>query len=116
MIKFFLHVSKEEQADRLIDRILDPSKNWKFEENDVKEREFWNEYQDAFEDCINQTATDDAPWFVVPADDKKNMRLIVSKIIIEELKKLKMDYPETSSERTAELQKYVEVIKQQNDQ
>ena len=79
VIKFYLHVSKKEQADRLIARIEDPEKNWKFQESDVKEREFWDDYQDAYEDCITETATDNAPWYVIPADDKKNMRLMVGK-------------------------------------
>ena len=114
VVKFFLHVSKEEQADRLIERIQDPAKNWKFEEGDVTEREYWQEYQQAFEDCINETATPKCPWYVIPADDKKNMRLIVGKIIGEEMKKLGMSYPETSAERAEELQKYIEIIREQN--
>jgi PPK2 family polyphosphate:nucleotide phosphotransferase len=84
-IKFFLHVSKKEQAERLIARIEDADKNWKFQEGDVAEREFWDEYQDAYEAAINETATSNSPWYVIPADDKKNMRLLVGRIVIDEL-------------------------------
>lgn len=114
VIKFFLNVSKEEQAERLIERIQDPSKNWKFEEQDVKVRDQWDAYMDAYEQCINATATEKAPWYVIPADDKKNMRLTVGKIIAEELKKMKMSYPESSPERTEELHKFIDIIKDQN--
>lgn len=114
VVKFFLNISKKEQAERLIERIKDPGKNWKFEEGDVKERNYWDDYQKAFEDCINATATKKCPWYIIPADDKKNMRLIVGKIIGEEMKKMDMKYPETSAERAAELQKYIEIIQGQN--
>ncbi|CAG4989211.1 Polyphosphate:ADP phosphotransferase [Dyadobacter sp. CECT 9275] len=116
VIKFFLNVSKKEQADRLIERIEDPSKNWKFEEQDIAVRAKWGEYMQAYEDCINATASEKAPWYVIPADDKKNMRLTIAKIIEEELKKMKMDYPETSPERTEELKHFIEVIRQQNEE
>lgn len=115
VVKFFLNISKEEQAERLIERIQDPGKNWKFEEGDVNERNYWDEYQQAFEDCINGTSTKKCPWYVIPADDKKNMRLIVGKIIGDEMKKLDMQYPETTPERAAELQKFIEVILKQNE-
>lgn len=115
VIKFFLNVSKKEQADRLIERIEDPSKNWKFEEGDVKEREHWDEYMQAYEDCINATATKKAPWFVVPADDKKNMRLMVGKIIAEELRKMDIHYPEVSEARSEELHHFIDVIRSQNN-
>jgi PPK2 family polyphosphate:nucleotide phosphotransferase len=113
VIKFFLNVSKEEQAARLIERIEDPSKNWKFEEQDVKVRDKWNEYMAAYETCINETASKRAPWYVVPADDKKNVRLTVSKIIAEELKNMNMAYPDSSPERTEELKSFIEVINKQ---
>lgn len=112
-VKFYLHVSKQEQADRLIARIEDVEKNWKFEEGDVKEREFWDDYQEAYETCINETATDKAPWYVIPADDKKNMRLLVGRIIIDELKKLPIENPEPDEKRFKELQKLISVIKAQ---
>lgn len=112
VIKFFLNVSKEEQAERLIARIEDPEKNWKFEEQDVAEREFWPDYQAAFEEAINETATKTAPWYVVPADDKKNMRLIVGRILIEELKKLNIsDDMKPDEVRFAELQKLIPKLK-----
>ncbi len=114
IVKFFLHISKEEQAERLIERINDPGKNWKFEENDVKERDHWDDYQRAFEDCINETATEKCPWYVIPADDKRNMRLIVGKIIGEELESMDMGYPETSPERAEELTRYIDIINAQN--
>ena len=112
-IKFYLHVSKKEQADRLIARIEDPEKNWKFEEGDVKEREFWDDYQDAYQEAINETATDNAPWYVIPADDKENMRLLVGQVIIEELKKLPIANPEPDEKRFKELQKLISVIQGQ---
>jgi PPK2 family polyphosphate:nucleotide phosphotransferase len=116
VIKFFLNVSKEEQAERLIERIEDPTKNWKFEEQDVKLRDKWDEYMQAYEDCINKTATKKAPWFVIPADDKKNMRLTVAKIIVEELKKMDMSFPDIGPARTEELKKYIDVINKQNEE
>jgi len=112
-VKFFLHVSKDEQADRLIARIQDPEKNWKFDEGDVKEREFWKDYQKAYEDTINETARKQAPWYVIPADDKKNMRLLVGRVLIEELKKLPLADVEPDQVRFDELQKLIDVIKNQ---
>ncbi|WP_342087880.1 polyphosphate kinase 2 family protein [Dyadobacter sp. OTU695] len=116
VVKFFLNVSKEEQAERLIERIEDPSKNWKFEEQDVKVRDQWAEYMQAYEDAINETASKKAPWFVIPADDKKNLRLIVGKIIAEELKKMNMTYPESGPERTEELRHFIDIINGQTKQ
>ena len=113
VLKFFLHVSKEEQAERLIERIEDPTKNWKFEAQDVNERAIWDTYQDAYQDVVNETATENAPWYVIPADDKKNMRLIIAKIIVNALKGLDMEYPQPDSEKQAELKKLIEVIKAQ---
>ncbi len=116
VIKFFLNVSKEEQAERLIERIEDPSKNWKFEEQDVKVRDKWAEYMQAYEDCINATASKKAPWYVIPADDKKNLRLSVAKIIAEELKQMKMTYPESGPQRTEELRHFIDIINEQTKQ
>ena len=113
VIKFFLHVSKQEQADRLIARIKDPAKHWKFDEQDVKERGFWNQYMAAFEEAINETATANSPWYVVPADDKKNMRLMVSRIMIDELNKLPVAEPDVDEARAKELQKLISVIQEQ---
>lgn len=113
VIKFFLHVSKQKQADRLIARIKDPAKHWKFDEQDVKERGFWNQYMAAFEEAINETATANSPWYVVPADDKKNMRLMVSRIMIDELNKLPVAEPDVDEARAKELQKLISVIQGQ---
>lgn len=104
IVKFFLHVSKDEQKKRFLARIDTPSKNWKFEEGDVKERGFWKEYQHAYQDAIRETGTDDCPWYVVPADDKKNMRLIVSAAILHEMQRMKLKYPELPAEQKAHLE------------
>jgi PPK2 family polyphosphate:nucleotide phosphotransferase len=111
VLKFFLHVSKKEQAERLIERIEDPTKNWKFEEQDVKERALWQIYQAAYQDAINQTSSPEAPWFVIPADDKKNMRLMIAEAIVQALKTLKMEYPQPNASRQAELQQLIAVIR-----
>lgn len=103
VIKFFLHLSKEEQRQRFIDRIDDPEKNWKFIMADVEERKYWQDYMHAYEECLSATSTKNAPWYVVPADDKKNSRLIIARIILDTLKSLKMSYPETSEARRLEL-------------
>lgn len=116
VLKFFLNVSKEEQGNRLIERIEDITKNWKFEEGDIKERSYWNNYQKAYEEMINATATKQNPWYVVPADDKKNMRLIVAKIIVERLKELEMSYPEPDEARKQTLLGLIDTIKQQNQE
>jgi polyphosphate kinase 2 (PPK2 family) len=104
IVKFFLHVSKDEQKKRFLARIDTPSKNWKFEEGDVRERGFWKEYQHAYQDAIRETGTDDCPWYVVPADDKKNMRLIVSAAILHEMQSMKLKYPELPAEQKAHLE------------
>ena len=104
IIKFFLHLSKEEQAERFRDRIDEPDKNWKFSEADVRERERWDDYMQAYEACLNATSTAHAPWYVVPADVKKNARLIVSQIILDTMKELGMSYPTVDQARVKELQ------------
>lgn len=114
VVKIFLNVSKEEQAERLIERIEDPAKNWKFDEQDVKVRAQWDEYMKAYEECINATASKKAPWYIIPADDKRNMRLAVGKIIVEELKRMDMSYPESDPAQTEVLKQYIDVIKAQN--
>lgn len=108
VLKFFLHLGRDEQRDRFLSRIDRPEKNWKFSEADIAERQYWDDYQDAYEDAINHTAAEQAPWFVIPADDKKNMRLIVGQIILKHLKKLKMNYPKVSKKRRVELEAYRE--------
>jgi len=103
IIKFFLHLSEEEQRKRFIDRIDEPEKNWKFSLTDIVERKFWKQYMKAYESCMSATSTKNAPWYVVPADDKKNARLIISRIVLDTFKVLKMSYPEVSAKRQQEL-------------
>jgi len=103
IIKFFLHLSKEEQRKRFLERIDEPEKNWKFSLADIEERKFWKDYAKAYEECLGATSTRDAPWYVVPADDKENARLIVSQIVLHTLEGLKMGYPKTSAKRRREL-------------
>jgi PPK2 family polyphosphate:nucleotide phosphotransferase len=103
IIKFHLHLSKEEQRKRFLERIDDPQKNWKFSLADVQERKFWKDYMKAYEECLSATSTSDSPWYVVPADDKDNARVIVSRIVLDTLEALDMTYPETSVERRHEL-------------
>jgi PPK2 family polyphosphate:nucleotide phosphotransferase len=103
IIKFFLHLSKEEQRKRFLDRIDEPDKNWKFSLADIEERKFWKQYMQVYEACLSATSTKHAPWYVVPADDKENARLIISRIIVDTLKGLKMRYPETDAKRRKEL-------------
>lgn len=110
IVKFFLHVSKEEQKQRFLERIETPSKNWKFSGQDVKERQFWPQYMEAYEDAINATARPEAPWYVIPADDKKNMRLMVCQAVLQELRSLPIQYPVMEAERKAELEKYREML------
>jgi PPK2 family polyphosphate:nucleotide phosphotransferase len=104
VVKIFLHLSKEEQRQRFLSRIDEPDKNWKFSAADVEERKFWKQYRRAYEECLSATSTDDSPWFVVPADDKENARLIVSRIVVDTLDGLGMSYPAVTAERAAELQ------------
>ncbi len=103
IIKFFLHISKEEQRKRFIHRIDDPEKNWKFSMADINERQYWNQYMAAYEDCLGSTSTKHAPWYVVPADDKANARLIVSRIFLNTLESLKLSYPASGPEHRKEL-------------
>lgn len=104
IIKFFLHLSKAEQRNRFLERIDEPDKNWKFSHADITERKCWEEYADAFEECISATSTKEAPWHIVPADNKENAHLIVSHIVVEKLKELDMAYPQLDKQRTEELQ------------
>ena len=103
VVKFYLHLSKQEQAKRFIARIDDPEKNWKFGEADLHERGYWDDYMKAYEKCLSATSTDEAPWYVVPADDKESCRLIVAQVILQTLQELKMAYPETTPQRRGEL-------------
>ncbi len=103
ILKFFLHLSKDEQRKRFLSRIDDPEKNWKFSLADIEERQYWKDYMKAYEACLEETTTGDSPWYVVPADDKANARLIVSHIVRTALKELDMSYPTTSPARRKEL-------------
>jgi PPK2 family polyphosphate:nucleotide phosphotransferase len=104
IIKFFLHLSKEEQRKRFLERLNTPDKNWKITQDDIAERKFWNQYMRAYEDCLSATSTKTAPWHAVPADDKYNARLIVSRVVIETLEGLKLSYPKMTGARRRELQ------------
>ncbi len=104
IIKFFLHLSEEEQRKRFLARIDEPDKNWKFSLADIQERKFWKQYMQAYEACLSATSTRIAPWYVVPADDKENARLIISRIILDTFKALDLRYPETDATRRQELQ------------
>jgi PPK2 family polyphosphate:nucleotide phosphotransferase len=103
IIKFFLHLSKEEQRKRFLARIDDPNKNWKISPPDIEERKFWDQYMQAYEECLSATSTKNAPWYVVPADDKENARLIISHIVLDTFKMLKMSYPKTGEAHQHEL-------------
>jgi PPK2 family polyphosphate:nucleotide phosphotransferase len=103
IVKFFLHLSKEEQRKRFLARIDEPEKNWKLSIADIEEREFWDQYMKAYEECLGATSTRAAPWYIVPADDKDNARLIVSQIILDTFEALKMSYPKTTARRRREL-------------
>ena len=103
ILKFFLHLSKEEQRKRFLRRIDAPEKNWKISMDDLEERKYWKQYVKAYEDCLSATSTRTASWYIVPADDKENTQLIVSRIILDALKELKMEYPKSTPERRREL-------------
>ena len=103
IVKFFLHLSQEEQRTRFLARIDEPEKNWKFSQADMKERSFWGDYMKAYEACLGATSTRAAPWYVVPADDKENARLIVSHIVLDTLRSLELHYPKSDAERRREL-------------
>jgi len=103
IVKFFLHLSQEEQRKRFLARIDAPEKNWKFSLADIAERKFWKDYMEAYEECLAATSTKESSWYVVPADDKQNARLIVSQIVLDTLEGLDMSYPKTTDERRQEL-------------
>lgn len=110
VVKIFLHLSKEEQRKRFLERIDAPDRNWKFSTGDIHERKYWKQYAKAFEECLNATSTQASPWFVVPADNKENARLIVSRIVMDALKDLKMSYPKITAKRRAELHAIRELL------
>jgi PPK2 family polyphosphate:nucleotide phosphotransferase len=103
IIKFFLHLSKDQQRKRFLERIDEPDKNWKLSLSDMHERKYWKHYMEAYEACLNATSTHNAPWYIVPADDKENARLIVSQIVLDALRELKMSYPTATAKRKREL-------------
>jgi PPK2 family polyphosphate:nucleotide phosphotransferase len=104
ILKFFLHLSKDEQRKRFLARIDDPDKNWKFSQADIREREYWKAYMEAYEECLGATSTRHAPWYVVPADDKDTARLIVSQIILDAFNDVHMEYPKVTARRRKELE------------
>ena len=104
VVKFFLHVSKAEQRKRFLARIDEPDKNWKFSRGDVEERRHWKEYMKAYASCLGATSTRESPWYVVPADDKANTRLIISEIVLDTMRSLDMEYPSLSEAHKKELQ------------
>ena len=110
IIKFFLHISKEEQCRRLLERIDNPNKQWKFSPADTAQRQHWDDYMRAYAECLSNTSTAAAPWYVIPADDKKNARLTISAIINETLAGLDLAYPETNAASLAELKKIREQL------
>jgi PPK2 family polyphosphate:nucleotide phosphotransferase len=103
IVKIFLHLSKKEQRQRFLSRIDDPEKNWKLSLADIHERKFWKNYVTAYEECLSATSTHHAPWYVVPADDKDNARLLVSQIVLDAMKGLNLSYPPTTQKHRAEL-------------
>ena len=105
IVKFFLHISREEQRKRLLARIDDPHKNWKFSQADVQERARWPAYMRAYEECLAATSTEAAPWYAVPADDKRNARLIISGVLLKVLGELNLRYPKTDARRRVELKR-----------
>jgi len=111
VLKFFLHLSKGEQRKRFLARLDDPQKNWKFSLADMRERKYWKDYMRAYEDCLSATSTRDSPWYVVPADDKQNARLIVSQTLLHALKGLDLAYPKPGEARLKELQSIRKLLK-----
>ncbi len=103
IVKIFLHLSKDEQRKRFLERLDEPDKNWKFSRSDMNERRYWTQYMKAYEACLSATSTHHAPWYVVPADDKENARLIVSQIMLDAFETLHMAYPTTDAARRLEL-------------
>jgi PPK2 family polyphosphate:nucleotide phosphotransferase len=113
IVKFFLHLSKDEQRKRFLARIEDPEKNWKFNRADLEERKVWKKYMAAYEACLSVTSTKHAPWYIVPADDKQNARLIISQVIVDTLDHLKMSYPKPPQEKRRELEEIRRELKKE---
>lgn len=104
IIKFFLHLSKQEQCDRLLKRIDQAEKNWKFSLDDLKERDCWQRYQDAYERCLSATSTKYSPWYVIPADDKANARLLIADLVVDTLRDMNPEYPKLDAQQQHNLQ------------
>jgi len=115
ILKFFLHVSKKEQKKRFLERINDPAKNWKFSAGDLKERDLWKDYRKAYEDMLKNTSNLLAPWFVVPADDKWFTRLIIANIIVNELSRLDLSYPQLSDQQKKDLENSKKLLTGETD-
>lgn len=115
ILKFFLHISKKEQKKRFMERIDDPTKNWKFAFGDLQERGRWDDYQKAYEEALQATSKDHAPWFVIPADDKWYARLAIASVIYRQIEELKLRYPIVSAEQREELQKAREMLLAEKD-
>jgi PPK2 family polyphosphate:nucleotide phosphotransferase len=111
VLKFFLHLSKDEQKRRLLARINQPEKNWKFSVNDAKERQHWDGYMSAFEDTLSHTSTEHAPWYIIPADNKWFTRTVVADVIVEKLKSLNLNYPKLSEEHMIQLTEAKQILK-----
>lgn len=114
-VKFFLNISKDEQKKRLLSRIDDKKKNWKFSEADIKERQYWDDYQRCYEEMIGETGTKECPWYVIPSDKKWYSRLLISEIIVKKLKSLDLEYPELGTEQQALLGKYKKLLEDGKD-
>lgn len=110
VLKFYLHVSREEQRSRLLERLKDPEKYWKFNPRDLEERKLWKEYTTAFEECMESTSTEEAPWFIIPADDKWYARAAIADIIAARLEKLGLEYPDVTDEQKAEFATYIQQL------
>ena len=110
VLKFYLHVSREEQRSRLLERLKDPEKFWKFNPRDLEERKLWKEYTTAFEECMESTSTEEAPWFIIPADDKWYARAAIADIIAARLEKLGLEYPDVTDEQKAEFATYIQQL------
>ncbi|TDM02279.1 PPK2 family polyphosphate kinase [Macrococcus carouselicus] len=116
VVKFFFNMSKDEQRERLLERMKDPKKNWEFSFNDVKEREYWNEYQQTFEHMLNQTSTSHSPWYILPADDEWHARRLVSEIMISVLQEISPEFPEITGEDKETLKEYIKKLEDEKNE
>jgi len=110
IVKIFIHISKDEQKRRLLDRFNDPKKLWKISEGDVRERSFWKKYQEAYEECLESTSSKSCPWYIVPGDDKENARIIISQILVDRFKLMDLKYPKLTQEEKHKLEKLKSVL------